>query len=116
MGKELADGVFRALSDPTRRAILDLLREGDRSVSELAEPFAISQPAVSQHLKILRDAGLATPTKQGRRQLYRLNPGPLREAYDWLTHYQRFWTKKLDALGALLDREAARAEGDEEKR
>lgn len=95
--------VFRAISDPTRRAILAMLGDADRSVTELAEPFRMTQPAVSQHLRILRDAGLVSAAKSGRQRLYRINPLPLKEVYDWVGHYERFWNQKLDALGRFLE-------------
>lgn len=97
--------VFKAIGDPTRRAILDLLAESERSVGELTDAFPMSQPAMSQHLKVLRTAGLVTPRKDGRRRLYRVAPEPLREVYDWVQHYERFWDDKLDALGRFLDAE-----------
>jgi DNA-binding transcriptional ArsR family regulator len=99
------DAVFRALGDPTRRAILDRLRSRERRVSELCEPFAMSQPAISQHLKVLADAGLVASTRCGRERIYRLRPAALREAYDWLGHFEQFWSTKLDHLGAFLDAE-----------
>jgi DNA-binding transcriptional ArsR family regulator len=95
--------VYHAIADPTRRAMLVLLTQSDKSVQELAQPFEISQPAVSQHLKVLREAGLVTVTRKGRRMLYRVEPAPLKEVYNWLEHFGRFWEKKLDALGAYLD-------------
>lgn len=101
-----ADTVFRAVADPTRRAVLELLRERDRSVSELAEPFRMTQPAVSQHLRVLRNAGLVRARKDGRRRVYRLEAARLREVYDWAEHFARFWPRKLDALGGYLDGEA----------
>jgi DNA-binding transcriptional ArsR family regulator len=102
------DAVFRALADPTRRAMLDRLRERESSVGELAEPFAMSQPAVSQHLKVLSEAGLVRARRDGRQRLYRLHAAPLREAFDWLERYERFWHRKLDALGAYLDEQEER--------
>lgn len=101
------DAVFRALGDPTRRAILDRLRHRERGVNELCAPFAMSQPAISQHLKVLSDAGLVAVTRSGRERLYRLRPQLLRDAYDWLGHFEEFWSAKLDGLGAYLDAEAA---------
>ena len=95
---------FRAISDPTRRAILDQLAERDRSVGELCESFDMTQPAVSQHLRVLRDAGLVTPRQEGRRRFYRLEPEPLRAVHDWVQHYERFWSDKLRALRDYLDR------------
>jgi DNA-binding transcriptional ArsR family regulator len=79
-----ADDVFRALADPTRRAVLELLRRSERTVTELAEPFDISQPAVSQHLRVLRDAGLVEVEQSGRERRYRINPKPLRAVDRWL--------------------------------
>ena len=95
--------VFRAVADPTRRGVLDLLRESDRSAMELAEPFALTQPAVSQHLRVLRDAGLVRVTKVGRHRLYRLDATPLEELFDWAEHFARFWPEKLTGLGKYLD-------------
>jgi DNA-binding transcriptional ArsR family regulator len=80
--------VFRAVADPTRRAILDLLREGDRSVRELAHPFRMSQPAVSQHLRALREAGLVRARQAGRQRLYRIDPRPLQALYEWAARYK----------------------------
>ncbi|HEY4241079.1 MAG TPA: metalloregulator ArsR/SmtB family transcription factor [Kofleriaceae bacterium] len=100
------DAVFRALGDPTRRAILDRLRQRERGVAELCTPFRMSQPAISQHLKVLADAGLVAARKQGRERRYRLRPAPLREAFDWLGHFEQFWTERLDALAEYLEAEA----------
>jgi DNA-binding transcriptional ArsR family regulator len=97
--------VFHAIADPTRRRLLDRLAAGEHSVHRLAEPFAqrMSRPAVSQHLRVLSAAGLVTERKVGRERLYQLRPARLAEVAAWLQHYQRFWTQKLDALGAVLD-------------
>jgi len=100
--------VFHAIGDPTRRRLLDALGRGARPVNELARPFAMSRPAVSQHLRILRDAGLVTTRRSGRERYYRLRAARLREVYDWVAHYERFWKKGLEALGEYLNREAAR--------
>ena len=86
--------VFRAIADPTRRALLDLLRTSDRSVNELAEPFQMTQPAISQHLRVLRHAGLVRPKQVGRQRVYRLNARPLREVREWAVRYDRFWQTK----------------------
>ena len=86
--------VFRAISDPTRRALLDLLRTTDRSVMELAAPFNMTQPAISQHLRVLREAGLVRPRQVGRQRVYRLNAKPLREVRDWAVRYEKFWAPK----------------------
>jgi DNA-binding transcriptional ArsR family regulator len=99
------DAVFRAISDPTRRQMLELLRERDRTVLELAEPFRMSQPAVSQHLAVLRESGLVTARREGRNRVYRIEPETLRCVNDWVEHYRHFWTGKLWALGELLDEE-----------
>jgi len=95
--------VFRAIADPTRRALLDRLRAKELSVAELAAPFRMTQPAISQHLRVLRDADLVRPRRVGRQQVYRLNARPLRQVRDWAAHYERFWERKLGALGKYLD-------------
>jgi DNA-binding transcriptional ArsR family regulator len=100
---------FRAVADPRRRAILDVLASGERSVTDLCGLFDVTQSAVSQHLRLLREAGLVRTRRDGRLIYYALDAAPLRQVYDWAAHYERFWTCKLDALGAVLDREAGRA-------
>jgi len=97
---------FRAISDPTRRAVLDLLARGELSVTELCEPFAMSQPALSQHLKVLRDAGLVATRRDGRRRLYRIDPRPLRPVREWVADYERFWDERLRELARYLEEEA----------
>lgn len=97
---------FRAVADGTRRRILDLLGDEERSVNELLEQFEISQPALSQHLRVLRDAGLVTVRRDGRRRIYALDPRPLRQVHDWVAHYERFWDDELQALGRFLDGDA----------
>ncbi len=82
--------VFRAVADPTRRALLDLLRKSDCSVGELRGSFRMTQPAISQHLRVLRRAGLVRARQVGRKRLYRLNPKPLLEVYDWAAQYKQF--------------------------
>jgi DNA-binding transcriptional ArsR family regulator len=99
---------YRAIADSTRRAILDALAERERSVGDLCELFHVSQPAVSQHLKVLRESGLVRVESRGRHRFYALEPGPLREVHDWVGHYERFWNAKLDVLGRVLDRESKR--------
>jgi DNA-binding transcriptional ArsR family regulator len=96
--------VFRAVSDPTRRQMLELLRLRDRTVTELAEPFAMTQPAVSQHLRVLRDAGLVEVRKEGRHRVYRLDPLPLQDVFDWVQYFEDFWRERLTELGRELDR------------
>ena len=100
----LAPDVFRAVSDPTRRQMLELLRVRDRTVTELAEPFEMTQPAVSQHLRVLRDAGLVDVRKEGRHRVYHLDPLPLQEVFDWVQYFEEFWREKLAELGRELDR------------
>lgn len=92
-----------ALADPTRRAILARLALGESSVSELAEPFQMSQPAVSKHLKVLERAGLISRGRQAQWRPCRLEAGPLREVDDWLDYYRQFWSHSLDRLEAYLD-------------
>jgi DNA-binding transcriptional ArsR family regulator len=99
------DATFRAIADPSRRRMLEVLANGECTVSELCSLFDTSQPAVSQHLRVLRDAGLVQHRQDGRNRYYRLDAAPLREVYDWSAHYQRFWTEKLNALADLLTRE-----------
>jgi len=96
------DTIFHALGDPTRRHMLRTLADGDRTVGELAQPFAMSLAAASKHVKALEQAGLIRREVRGRTHLCRLNAAPLAAAHGWLAHYQRFWTARLDALEALL--------------
>jgi DNA-binding transcriptional ArsR family regulator len=97
------DSVFGALADPTRRAILAQLAQGDRTVGELAAPFAMSQPAVSRHLKVLESAGLITRSRRATARLSHLEPEPLREASDWLARYRQFWEERYEQLDELLE-------------
>ena len=96
---------LQALSDPHRLAILSMLAEGERPAGDFVEALPIAQPTVSKHLSVLRDAGLVTVRKDAQRRLYSLNPAPLKELDQWLAGYRRFWTDRLDALEAQLDRE-----------
>jgi DNA-binding transcriptional ArsR family regulator len=99
---EHLDAVFHALADPTRRAMLHSLTEGEHTVGELAEPFRMSLAAASKHVKTLERAGLVRRTVQGRTHVCRLDPGPLAEVHGWLRFYERFWNERLDALAALF--------------
>jgi DNA-binding transcriptional ArsR family regulator len=99
--------VFHALGDPTRRQMLRELALGERTVSQLAEPFAISLAAASKHIKALENAGLIRREVRGRTHLCRLDPGPLASAHEWLGFYERFWTDRLDLLEQLLRAENA---------
>jgi DNA-binding transcriptional ArsR family regulator len=96
------DRTFAALSDPTRRAILARLAQGDASVSELAAPFVMSLPAISKHLRVLEQAGLVERTKDGRVHRLRLVAQPLHQAASWIARYQQFWDQQLAALADYL--------------
>ncbi|WP_328332489.1 metalloregulator ArsR/SmtB family transcription factor [Kribbella sp. NBC_00382] len=99
---------FDILGDPVRRRILELLADGELPAGQIAstigDEFGISQPAVSQHLRVLRDNGFATVTIAGTRRLYAVNPAPLQEIDTWLNRYRQFWTNRLDALETELHR------------
>jgi DNA-binding transcriptional ArsR family regulator len=97
------DATFAALADPTRRAILARLASGEASVRELTKPFAMSQPAISKHLKVLERAGLISRGQDAQRRPRRLEAAPLAEAAEWLTEYRRFWEGSYERLDALLD-------------
>jgi DNA-binding transcriptional ArsR family regulator len=97
------DATFAALADPTRRAILARLASGDATVTELAEPFAMSQPAVSKHLMVLERAGLVSRRKEAQRRPCRLEAEPLRQATEWLADYRDYWEESYQRLDALLD-------------
>jgi len=96
------DATFAALADPTRRAILSRLAAGDASVTDLAKPFAMSQPAISKHLRVLERAGLISRGRDAQRRPRRLEAKPLAEANDWLENYRRFWDENFQRLDALL--------------
>lgn len=95
--------IFDALTDPTRRQILDLLRIQPRLVGELTELLELSQPGVSKHLRVLRDAGLVNVRQDAQRRWYELRPEPLEEVYEWLTPYHALWNRRFDRLDHLLD-------------
>lgn len=101
------DAVFHALGDATRRRMLRDLADGERSVGDLAQPFAMSLAAASKHVKVLERAGLLRRRVQGRTHLCRLNPGALATAHAWISFYERFWTSRLDVLEGLLRTEDA---------
>lgn len=99
------DRVFAALASPVRRDVLRLLREGGpQPVRDLAANFEMARPSFSEHLRVLREAGLVSERKDGRQRLYRLEAVPLTEVQDWLHPYERFWRERLTELGELLDR------------
>ena len=96
--------VFEVLAQDSRRRILDLIAAAERPVGELVNELGLSQPAVSKHLRVLRDAGLVDVRVDGQRRLYRVLPEPLREVDEWLTPYRRMWAQRLEALERHLDR------------
>jgi DNA-binding transcriptional ArsR family regulator len=102
---------FEVLAEPTRRRILDLLEPGERSVGDLVTRLGMSQPGVSKHLRVLRDAGLVAVRRDAQRRWYSIRPEPLAEVDAWIAPYRRFWTSRLDALERHLDRD----EEDEEE-
>ncbi len=106
------DTVFHALGDATRRRMLLELAAGERTVGQLAEPFAMSLAAASKHIKVLESAGLIRREVRGRTHLCRLEPGPLATAHEWLSFYERFWNRRLDVLERLLREEDARNASD----
>ena|SRR5437867_6264794 len=102
------EAVFGALADPTRRAVLDLLRRGSLPAGRIAQAFPVSRPAVSRHLRLLRRARLVEERRHGRHRLYQLNPGPLRAVDAWLNHYRAFWQANLSSLKAFVEAELAK--------
>lgn len=100
---EALDATFTALADPTRRAILTRLAEGEASVTELGRPFALSQPAVSRHLRVLERAGLITRGRRAQLRPRQLQAAPLKHAVDWLERYRQFWDERFDRLAGLLE-------------
>jgi DNA-binding transcriptional ArsR family regulator len=93
-----------ALADPTRRRLVDLLARGEVAAGELADRFPVSRPAISRHLRVLREAGLVATRTEGRRRLYALDPRPLRQLDDWLEPYRDLWAQRLDALDTEIAR------------
>jgi DNA-binding transcriptional ArsR family regulator len=103
IGGAYSGDVFAAIAAPARRAMLAKLAGGEMPVMELAESFDMTLSAVSQHLGVLRDAGLVSPTRRGRQRVYRLNPEPLRAVAEWLKFYEPFWIDRLNQLGQYLE-------------
>jgi DNA-binding transcriptional ArsR family regulator len=97
------DRVFRALADPSRRAIFESLTKGESAVRDITPKFKFSQPAVSQHLAVLREAGLVAERREGRLVYYRVEPKGLRPLVNWITHYQAFWGERIEGLRKLLE-------------
>jgi DNA-binding transcriptional ArsR family regulator len=103
-----AGAVFDAIADPTRRALLDLLRNGARQAGEIASAFPVSRPAISKHLRRLRSAQLVREHREGRNRVYQLNPEPLRAIDAWLDQYRAFWTMNLTNLKSFVEAEHAK--------
>ena len=110
------NSIFHALGDATRRRMLRELANGERTVGQLAEPFAISLAAASKHIRVLENAGLIRREVRGRTHLCRLDPGPLASAHQWLSFYERFWTDRLHVLERLLRKEDERQSPTPQKR
>lgn len=109
------DLVFSALADPTRRAILSRLAEADATVGELAEPFEISRPAISKHLRVLEKAGLVRRTRDGRISRCELDAEPMKGAAEWVEHYRQFWEARLDSLAQYLENQPFTDKKEEDK-
>jgi DNA-binding transcriptional ArsR family regulator len=103
-----AEATFQALADPTRRAVLDMLRRGSQPAGYIAGAFPVSRPAISKHLRLLRRAHLVREHREGRNRVYQLNPEPLRAVDTWLEHYRSFWSASLANLKAFVEAEHAR--------
>jgi len=116
MTAELLDATFAALADPTRRAILARLASGEATVTELAAPFDMSQPAISKHLKVLERAGLISRGRQAQKRPCRLEARPLKAATDWLEDYRRFWEESFQRLDTLLEEMKAEKKPGRKKR
>lgn len=102
------EATFNALADPTRRAVLDLLRKGRQAAGQIAQAFPISRPAISKHLRLLRRAHLVNEHREGRNRFYHLNPEPLRAVDSWLEQYRSFWSTSLANLKAFVETEYAK--------
>jgi len=102
------EATFQALADPTRRAVLDLLRSGSQPAGQIASAFPVSRPAISKHLRLLRRAHLVREHREGRHRVYRLNPEPLRAVDSWIEQYRVFWAASLNNLKAFVEAEHAR--------
>jgi len=103
-----SEATFQALADPTRRAVLDLLRRGSQPAGEIAGAFPVSRPAISKHLRLLRRAHLVHEHREGRHRVYQLNPEPLRAVDSWLDEYRRFWSVSLTSLKQFVEAEHAK--------
>jgi|SRR3954463_263089 DNA-binding transcriptional ArsR family regulator len=103
-----SEATFQALADPTRRAVLDLLRRGNQPAGQIASAFPVSRPAISKHLRLLRRAHLVSEHREGRHRVYQLTPEPLRAVDSWLEQYRMFWAASLNNLKAFVEAEHAR--------
>ena len=101
--QEAQQNVFRALADPTRRAIISMLANGPRPIGDIAAEFDMTRPAIAKHLGILREGGIISVEAQGRERINRLNPRGLKTAADWLNHYDRFWNARLAKLKSVIE-------------
>jgi DNA-binding transcriptional ArsR family regulator len=110
-----AEATFSALADPTRRAVLDLLRKGRQPAGQIAQAFPVSRPAISKHLRLLRRAHLVNEHREGRHRFYHLNPEPLRAVDSWLEQYRTFWTTSLNNLKAFVEAEYAKEQAPQGK-
>ena len=104
MFEGMENSLWTALGEPHRRAVLDLLAQGEQSVGELVERLGLTQPQTSKHLRVLRDAGLVRVEQRAQRRIYAVDPEPMTELDTWLAPYRRLWNTSLDRLGAHLDR------------
>src|SRR5215469_12449895 len=109
------EATFQALADPTRRAVLDLLRRGSQPAGQIAGAFPVSRPAISKHLRLLRRAHLVREHREGRHRVYQLNPEPLRAVDNWIEQYRVFWTNSLNNLKAFVEAEYEKESQREEK-
>jgi DNA-binding transcriptional ArsR family regulator len=105
---QASEATFQALADPTRRAVLDLLRRGSQPAGQIATAFPVSRPAISKHLRLLRRAHLVREHREGRNRVYELNPEPLRAVDSWIEQYRVFWASSLNNLKAFVEAEHAR--------
>jgi DNA-binding transcriptional ArsR family regulator len=105
---KVTEATFQALADPTRRAVLDLLRRGSQPAGQIADAFPVSRPAISKHLRLLRRAHLVREHREGRNRIYQLNPEPLRAVDSWIGQYRDFWTASLNSLKSFVEAEYAR--------
>src|SRR5579864_5425537 len=107
-GGKSSEFTFQALADPTRRAVLDLLRRGSQPAGQIASAFPVSRPAISKHLRLLRRAHLVREHREGRNRIYQLNPEPLRAVDSWIEQYRVFWASSLNKLKEFVEAEHAR--------